>query len=205
MSSRPRIKRRNPPSSIRKNKKHFRSDALPSLLADFGRRCAYCLSHSECVGGDNAFEIDHFRPTSKGGSYTNYQNLFLACRQCNKHKLNFWPDDDERKMRARFLNCTEESDYNELLFENSQSQIVPHLDSKPAIYHCRILKLNRIDLVKARLKRTALISKLKDREKLKQLNLTPEKVEELITDIVELTQLIECLIPQFLPPPSTRN
>jgi hypothetical protein len=203
MELEPRIKRRNTPSRIRKNKKQFRKDALPALLVDFGQRCAYCMSHSQYVGGDDAFKIDHFHPSSKGGSFTDYANLFLACDQCNMHKRDFWPNKVEQQQGARLLNCTKEADYDVLLFENANGEIVPNPVSKPAIYHSRVLRLNRVDLVKARIMRTRLVSRLKDKNRLAQMRLTLEKVNELVNDVAELSQLINYLIPSIMPPASS--
>jgi 5-methylcytosine-specific restriction endonuclease McrA len=49
------------------------------LLEKFGRRCAYC----GC--GETAFEIDHERPKSRGGS-DRVGNLVLSCHDCNSAK-----------------------------------------------------------------------------------------------------------------------
>ena len=49
------------------------------LLEKFGRRCAYC------GWGETAFEIDHVRPKSRGGS-DRVSNLVLSCHDCNSAK-----------------------------------------------------------------------------------------------------------------------
>jgi hypothetical protein len=205
MEPQARIKRLHEPSKIRRSSKYFRKDALPPLLGDFGRRCAYCLSHADYVGGDEAFDIDHFHPSAKGGSFTDYRNLYLACRQCNKHKWDFWPGKLEREHGVRFLDCTKELDYGYYVFETADGYVVPKATSKAAIYHCRILKLNRADLLRSRRKRTALLAHLKDKDRLSRINFTVEQVDQLTKDIDELMQLINHLIPEIPAPDISDN
>ncbi|MEQ1604971.1 MAG: HNH endonuclease signature motif containing protein [Pyrinomonadaceae bacterium] len=48
-----------------------------------GERCEYCMTPESTSGFP--FEIDHFVPTSRGGS-EDVENLVLACRSCNVFK-----------------------------------------------------------------------------------------------------------------------
>ena len=48
-------------------------------------RCGYCRS-SEAILGE-PMEYDHWVPESRGGR-TEYENLWLACSQCNDFKSN---------------------------------------------------------------------------------------------------------------------
>jgi hypothetical protein len=49
------------------------------LLEKFGRQCVYCGR------GETAFELDHVRPRSRGGT-NRVSNLVLACHACNERK-----------------------------------------------------------------------------------------------------------------------
>lgn len=51
------------------------------VLEKFGRRCAYCGR------ADAAFELDHIRPRSRGGS-DRVNNLALSCHDCNSKKAD---------------------------------------------------------------------------------------------------------------------
>jgi 5-methylcytosine-specific restriction endonuclease McrA len=51
------------------------------LLEKFGRTCAYC----GC--GETAFEVDHIRPRSRGGT-SRVSNLALSCHACNAAKAD---------------------------------------------------------------------------------------------------------------------
>lgn len=46
-------------------------------------RCGYCLIAEEFVYA--SLEIEHIRPTAKGGT-DDEENLWLACRRCNNFK-----------------------------------------------------------------------------------------------------------------------
>lgn len=46
-------------------------------------RCGYCLTPQRIIG--MPMEIDHIIPESLGGS-TKEENLWLACRRCNRYK-----------------------------------------------------------------------------------------------------------------------
>src|SRR5947209_19033924 len=69
--------------------------ALPWLLKDFDRRCAYSMQHVDRAGGLKCMEVDHFRP--KGKHRNAYTNLFPASRHCNGAKAQTWPTKSERR------------------------------------------------------------------------------------------------------------
>lgn len=61
------------------------------VFAKCGWKCTYCNTETpEYLRGkfvDNAPELDHIVPLSKGGSHT-YENVTLSCRLCNLKKGN---------------------------------------------------------------------------------------------------------------------
>jgi hypothetical protein len=107
---------------------------------------------------DEGFKIDHFFPTAKGGPWTAYTNLFLACDRCNQHKSDNWPDLNARMAGVRYLNCCEEFDYGEHIFEGENGVVFS--DTVPGRYHIVMLKLNRPDLVRLRLARTKVVQEI---------------------------------------------
>jgi hypothetical protein len=50
--------------------------------------CEYCGVSEVDVGGE--LTLDHYHPTSKGGS-DGLENLLYCCPRCNQYKLDYWP------------------------------------------------------------------------------------------------------------------
>jgi hypothetical protein len=100
-------------------------------------------------------EIDHFDPTIKGRKRHVYANLFLASRFCNNRKQGNWPSDAERSQGIRLLNCCEETDYSEQIFEDEKTHRVFGTNAA-ARYHIRVLDLNAPHLVEEREERAKL-------------------------------------------------
>ncbi len=65
-----------------RNLKYTDKNCKKYLRIDFCKTCAYCLLREGDVGGVDNFQIDHFRPSSKGGS-DDYDNLYYSCISCN--------------------------------------------------------------------------------------------------------------------------
>jgi hypothetical protein len=59
---------------------------------DFNRQCAYCLLAEILAGGEENFELDHFRPKSLFPNRLNdFYNIYYACHPCNQIKKDAWP------------------------------------------------------------------------------------------------------------------
>ena len=83
-------RRENPPVTS-----NYR-DHIPLLRREFRGQCAYCERTEEYMGGDEAFEVDHFKPKSKFPELiTTYHNLYYVCRKCNGHKWETWPTENQ--------------------------------------------------------------------------------------------------------------
>jgi hypothetical protein len=54
-------------------------------------RCGYCGVPETAVG--NELEVDHFRPTSRGGG-DERANLVYCCTACNRFKSDYWAGDE---------------------------------------------------------------------------------------------------------------
>lgn len=64
----------------------------PHVRQDFEYRCAYCLLEELWAGGEENFELDHFRPRSRFPDRTDdFYNLYYACHPCNHLKADRWP------------------------------------------------------------------------------------------------------------------
>ena len=79
---------------------------------DFLVRCAYCERTEAYLGGEEAFEVDHFRPRSKFPDLIcAYDNLYYACRGCNGHKWETWPSESQIARGLRFADPCSEDPY----------------------------------------------------------------------------------------------
>lgn len=97
-------RRENPPA-----KSNYR-EYKPFLRRDFLARCAYCERTEEYLGGEDAFEVEHFRPKSKFPDLIfAYHNLYYACRGCNGHKWETWPSEEQIARGQEFADpCVED-------------------------------------------------------------------------------------------------
>lgn len=122
---------------------HTIRKALPYLLSDFGKRCAYSLQHIEVAGG---MEIDHFDPTLKSAFRHAYKNLMPAIRHCNGKKSNRWI---QVNSPVRLLNPCVDDDYGAQIFENPATHWL--VGTTPnAKYHISVCDLNAPFLVAER-------------------------------------------------------
>jgi hypothetical protein len=129
---------------------------LPFLRIDFRRMCAYCERPELAVGGEESFQIDHFRPkaVSPADLETDYQNLFYSCHKCNQFKGSTWPSDARIAEGFRFADPCQEDMYAEHLLEDKQTGKLLPL-SNCGRYTRDHIKLDRSALVKWR--RTAVL------------------------------------------------
>ena len=149
-----RIRRGEPPKG-KLNNKNYRQRALPALLRDFERRCAYSLRHEQQAGGLTHMEVDHFNPTLPNRLRNRYSNLFLSTRHCNLKKRAYWPSPADQKRGIRFLNCCEELDYGVHIFENSETHELVGVTAAGR-YHIIACDLNADHLVTERRERSLL-------------------------------------------------
>src|SRR5437899_167860 len=80
----PRVKRGPGPKS-KMTEATYRKKALPHLLNDFKRHCAYCLDPDE-FRHPSLNHVDHFNCKLHGRKRHQYTNLMLACGACNMSK-----------------------------------------------------------------------------------------------------------------------
>src|SRR5438034_528748 len=129
-------------------------DYRPFLRLDFFSHCAYCTGHETELGGEDHFEIDHFRPKSKFPRHiNNYNNLYYACRGCNKRgaKGEQWPSLALRRAGYRFFDPVQENAYVMHLRELPSGRLRDR--TRVGDYSIKKLRLNRDGLVLLRKKR----------------------------------------------------
>jgi hypothetical protein len=98
----------------------YRKKALPHLLKDFNKRCAYCLDPDE-FRHPSQNQIDHFDCKISGRKRHQYWNLMLACGACNLSKHDK-PVQNPLAAGQRLLNCTEETEFPEHVIERPDGQ-----------------------------------------------------------------------------------
>jgi uncharacterized protein (TIGR02646 family) len=150
----------------------------PYLREDFLRHCAYCTVHEDEVGGEDHFEIDHYRPVRKFPNLINeYSNLYYSCHGCNKPgaKGHNWPSEDLYNAGFRFFDPVMENAYEIHMRPTRSGRLIKK--SNVGDYSIRVLRLNREGLVKLRLRRTILRIAL--RKELSRLLRVLEKTKKL--------------------------
>ena len=139
----------------------------PFLRRDFRQLCAYCERSEAGLGGEESFEIDHFRPSWKFPELdTHYPNLYYACRKCNLHKSGTWPLDGLLIRGFRFADPCEEDMYVEHLRESSDGRLEPR--TACGQYTRDHIRLNRWDLLRWRQLRHEIAVELRRLESLKK-------------------------------------
>jgi len=159
--------------------------ALPDLLRDFEGRCAYSMQLRE-----TELQVDHFNPTLTGKWRNQYLNLFPATAHCNRFKWDTWPSPADRKLGIRFLNCCEEVDYGEQIFEDPVTHRV--FGVTPAgRYHVRHCDLND-DLYVAERRDRAEIRKL-----VLETNAIVKKQDACLAVVKKLVEIKQRMIPDI--------
>ena len=132
--------------------------------------CEYCGIREIDTGG--LLTIDHFRPTSKGGT-DNLDNLIYSCVRCNQYKLDYWPVDTDGPMLWNPRQEPSDRHFREL----DDGTLYPLTPT--GVLTLERLRLNRPPLVAHRLRRR------QERERIR-----------LLTRYRELTVLLEQMLDQ---------
>ena len=139
--------RQKPPKQWKDYRKY-----LPYLREDFCRECAYCAVREEENGGEENFEIDHFKPSSKFPDLrAAYVNLYYSCRTCNRSKGNTWPEDVLVNQGYCFIDSCLEDPYSADFRELTDGRL--EAISRKGEYSIPHIRLNRQRLVTLRLRR----------------------------------------------------
>jgi len=117
----------------------------PFLRRDFLARCAYCERTERYLGGEGAFEVEHFKPKAKFPNLIGvYENLYYVCRKCNAHKSETWPSDDQFARGIRFADPCAEDPYTEHLQERDTGSV--DALTPCGVYSSRHIRLDRDEL-----------------------------------------------------------
>jgi hypothetical protein len=143
---------------------HYRN-YRPYLRRDFLSFCAYCERNEYVLGGEDFFEIDHFRPVNKFTALANYYpNLYYTCAKCNRYKGSTWPSDSELSRGFRFADPCQEDMYEEHFEESAGGQLLPKTNC--GAYTLGHIRLDRPDLLMWRQTRTRIGSEIRVLESL---------------------------------------
>jgi hypothetical protein len=132
--------------------------SLPHLLKETGDRCTYSLQHVDEIGM-RTMEVDHFNPTFRCKRRHWHGNLMAATRHCNGNKGDAWPTAEEQADGCHYLDPYECSDYGDHIREDEKTGELVGI-TRAGRYHLTMLDLNADHLVKARLRRTKLRTKV---------------------------------------------
>lgn len=114
---------------------------------DFCECCAYCLVHELLAGGEESFELDHFKPQSKFPDLTNdFYNIYYSCHSCNKYKCNSWPDETLIKSGYNFVDYCNDTFSSHFKEQNGKWIPISHAGE----YTNDKLRLNRKHFVEIR-------------------------------------------------------
>jgi hypothetical protein len=120
----------------------------PYVRSDFRRRCAYCLIDELLAGGEENFEMDHFRAKSRFPDLENdFYNMYYACHPCNHIKRDYWPPADLQARGITIVDlCNDDfATHFRIVADGTWDGL-----SESAKYTIEILRLNRQHLVKIR-------------------------------------------------------
>ena len=162
------------------------------VAIDCQRRCVYCDAKEDEVGGKEAMQLDHFRPTS----FPEFEhlkndprNLHYACARCNLWKSSKWPARGTAHTHDGIDGFVDPFMEDRLKYFSvkSNGQIEPLLP--PAKYIVGVLNLNREYLRKLREKRLLLAEFRLCREAIKA------ELETAIASgcLVDPTRMLDCL------------
>lgn len=188
---------RGPAPAGKLRESNYRRRALPCLLRDFQKRCAYSMRHARFADGEERMEVDHFNPTLRGEDRHRYKNLYLSCGHCNRKKSNYWPTRAEVSRGLRLLDPCAEQDYGLHIYEDPHTHLLT--SSTPAgRYHITILDLNAPTFVNERTARAEIRAEC-SRSMGYRLS-----GDDWLSDLAEVSafcELIDALIPEIPPPP----
>lgn len=140
------------------------------LAEDFQQMCGYCGKNRKTLL--KQFQIDHFAPKSKFPEKKNvYENLVLACPQCNRLKSDKWIGEKSEVSNdgeKGFVDPANE-EYNHHLFREDSGKIMYKTEVGKYMYNLLKFNIRRTDLVWKIIK----LSELKDELK-KTLKNSPD-------------------------------
>lgn len=140
----PHFLRRAPAPHVKGGYRSFR----PFVREDFLRQCAFCLFSELLVGGEEGFELDHFRPRHLFPELLNdFYNLYYSCHPCNHIKRDSWPPAALEEQGICFVDLCKE-DFGSHFSVEADGRL--NALTNPGNYTIDKLNLNRQHLVTLR-------------------------------------------------------
>lgn len=161
------------------------------LAEDFQQMCGYCGKDRKVLL--KQFQIDHFAPKSKFPDKKNiYENLVLACPQCNRLKSDKWIGENSEISNdgeKGFVDPADE-EYSKHLYRDDNGKIM--YNTKVGEYMYNVLKFNirKTDLIWKIMKLNELKKELKENLKSNPDAEGDRKFVEIQNELDELLEYI---------------
>ena len=161
------------------------------LAEDFQQMCGYCGKDRKVLL--KHFQIDHFAPKSKFPDKKNiYENLVLACPQCNRLKSDKWIGENSEISNdgeKGFVDPADE-EYSKHLYRDDNGKIM--YNTKVGEYMYNVLKFNirKTDLIWKIMKLNELKKELKENLKSNPDAEGDRKFVEIQNELDELLEYI---------------
>lgn len=158
------------------------------IRAKYHFACGYCGVNEVWAGGE--LEIDHFQPSSQGGS-DEPENLVYACTSCNRFKGSYWPTTNAPQSLRLLLPARDDlSLHIGEMTDGRLTGLTPR-----GWFHIGWLHLNRPQLIALRqLKRNETILS----EALKQAEITHQQLQRRILDLQEENNHLRMIITSLI-------
>lgn len=118
------------------------------LAEDFQQMCGYCGKDRKVLL--KQFQIDHFAPKSKFPDKKNvYENLVLACPQCNRLKSDKWIGENSEISNdgeKGFVDPADE-EYNQHLYREDNGKIMYNTEVGKYMYNVLKFSIRKTDLM----------------------------------------------------------
>lgn len=164
------------------------SECKGILAEDFKELCGYCGKHRKVLL--KQFQIDHFAPQSKFPERKNvYENLVLACPQCNRLKSDKWIGENAdipNNGVEGFVDPASEK-YDEHLYRDNDGTIKYKTDIGKYIYNLLKFNVRRTDIIWK-------IIKLNELKKQLKQSLSKHPDEEGKTKLIEIQDKLDELL-----------
>jgi uncharacterized protein (TIGR02646 family) len=161
-----------------RSQRRLRLLSFSSLKRDFDDRCCYCTGKTIEKGGEENFDVEHFRPKSRpefAHLEFQYSNLYYACRGCNLAKGARWPSAEDPE--KRFIDPCEEAIYPKFLQITNSGEIIA--GAPPGAYLLDVFRLKTRWSVRRMLRVRLLLKEVSSALREEDLNRAQKGFDEL--------------------------
>ncbi len=157
------------------------ADVIAEVRRRAAHACEFCGVSEIDVGGE--LTIDHFRPTSKGGT-DELENLLYCCSRCNLYRQAYWPE----ASNSQVLWNPRQEPASKHFVELTDGNLLPLTDA--AAFTIRRLRLNRVPLVNWRLNRRQREIEQQLLDRYQQLTATLEQLNGQLEALMQVQQAL---------------